>query len=172
MWARSEHRARWEGMMQRCYYAKAVSYKNYGARGIKVCKEWHNFKTFQTWAIETYQNDKQLDRIDNDKDYSPANCGWSSRSEQMRNRRTTKLFLVAVRQNIKNAILIAAKDKHKIFGDPKTRKTKRCFYCKKFRPISLFHNSRSTVDGLTYLCKPCSKLRNIKIQKQTKAKRL
>lgn len=42
----------WSGMKQRCYYPKAIGYKNYGGRGITVCQEWKDdFMSFYSWAI-------------------------------------------------------------------------------------------------------------------------
>lgn len=31
----------WQAMKSRCYYEKNINFKNYGGRGIIVCKEWH-----------------------------------------------------------------------------------------------------------------------------------
>jgi len=42
----------WEGMLSRCYNHSDKAYKYEGARGIEVCKEWHDFETFNKWAIE------------------------------------------------------------------------------------------------------------------------
>ena len=80
----------WDSMKSRCNTPTNYHYKWYGARGIKVCKEWNDsFQNFKAWALENgYQEDLLLDRIDNDGDYTPENCRWATMAEQCRNRRT------------------------------------------------------------------------------------
>ena len=80
----------WADMRQRCTCKRAINWHLYGGRGIKVCEEWNNdFTAFRDWALENGYSDKlQLDRIDNDGNYEPGNCKWSSRVEQGNNRRT------------------------------------------------------------------------------------
>lgn len=74
----------WAGMMQRCYYPKHVKYHLYGGRGIEVCERWHLFDNFLADMGERPMG-TSLDRIDGTKGYSPDNCRWSTKSEQMRN---------------------------------------------------------------------------------------
>ena len=79
----------WKGMRGRCTNPKAWDYKYYGARGITVCEEWLDVTNFVAWAEATHPNVKgvSLDRIDNDKGYSPENCRWSTITTQVINRR-------------------------------------------------------------------------------------
>ena len=78
------------GMRQRCNNKNCSAYKNYGAKGIKVCPEWDSamgFRSFYKWSIENgYQDNLTIDRIDNSKGYSPDNCRWITNSEQQRNK--------------------------------------------------------------------------------------
>lgn len=80
----------WHSMYCRCYYKSTNQYKNYGGKGIKVCEEWKHiegFVNFYNWAMTNgYRDDLTLDRIDNDKNYSPQNCRWVTCKQQCRNR--------------------------------------------------------------------------------------
>ena len=82
----------WYGMLQRCTNSIREDYKDYGARGITVCKEWLDVANFVAWAEKTYPNieDATLDRIDNGKGYSPENCRWVDKTTQVLNRRIMK----------------------------------------------------------------------------------
>lgn len=82
----------WQSMKQRCYNQKSISYKNYGAKGIKICDEWkNNPKLFYNWAIENGYNEKAkygectIDRIDVNGNYEPSNCRWIPMNKQVLN---------------------------------------------------------------------------------------
>lgn len=77
---------------KRCYQSKDISYKNYGGRGIKVCDEWLNkengFINFYNWAMQNgYRDDLSIDRIDNNGNYEPNNCRWTTKTFQNNNKR-------------------------------------------------------------------------------------
>ena len=80
----------WTEMKQRCFNPNAEEYDRYGGRGITVCEEWKSFEPFYEWAVANgYAEGLQIDRIDNDGDYCPENCRWTTRKVQMSNRRNT-----------------------------------------------------------------------------------
>ena len=86
----------WKSMMHRCYDPNHNSYKNYGAKGIYVCEEWHNAFNFYKWAQATRGADNQLtlDRVDNRLPYCPENCRWATRLEQTLNRSNTVVWQI------------------------------------------------------------------------------
>lgn len=82
----------WRGMINRCYNENIKEYKSYGARGILVCDRWKNsFNAFLSDMGNKPKECKHIDRIDNDKGYSPDNCRWADLKTSMRNRRCVKL---------------------------------------------------------------------------------
>jgi hypothetical protein len=80
----------WANMIQRCQNPKDDGFVNYGARGIRVCKRWLEFRNFLA-DMGVRPKSLTLERRNNDGDYKPSNCYWASRKEQGRNRRTNKL---------------------------------------------------------------------------------
>lgn len=78
----------WRQMLNRCYGKNIPDYKNYGARGIKVCKRWHKFENFyKDMGIRPKLT--SIDRINNKKGYFPKNCRWATKSIQQNNRSNT-----------------------------------------------------------------------------------
>ena len=79
----------WSNMIDRCTNTLNKQYTEYGARGIVVCEEWLDITNFVAWCELTHPNIEgfTLDRIDNDKGYSPNNCRWADRVTQNTNQR-------------------------------------------------------------------------------------
>lgn len=83
-------------MKARCYCKSATSYMNYHMFGITVCNEWrNNFQAFYDWAMDNgYADNLSIDRINNDGNYEPNNCRWSTRKEQANNRCNNKSITI------------------------------------------------------------------------------
>lgn len=79
----------WLSMKDRCNNKKSKRYKDYGLRGISVCKEWNeSFIPFYNWSINNgYKETLSIDRINNNKGYEPDNCRWTDRYTQQNNTR-------------------------------------------------------------------------------------
>jgi hypothetical protein len=92
----------WLNMIQRTTNSKNSGYKNYGGRGIVVCERWQSFLNFKEDMYPTYKPNLLIDRIDNDGPYSPENCRWTSRNEQMKNRRPGSLWDLGRKPNTTN----------------------------------------------------------------------
>lgn len=86
----------WINMRVRCRNIKNHAYPNYGGRGISVCDEWvESFVTFRDWALNNgYQESLTIDRKDNDGNYCPDNCRWTTHKEQNQNRRSNHFVTI------------------------------------------------------------------------------
>lgn len=79
----------WVEMRKRCSSDKP----RYGGRGISVCEEWGSFAVFHDWSIRNgYRPGLSIDRIDNDGNYQPDNCRWTTRVVQARNTSTNHMI--------------------------------------------------------------------------------
>lgn len=81
----------WASMLNRCRNENYHRYDRYGGRGIKVCKRWLCFNNFLSDMGERPKG-TTLERLDNDGDYNPQNCEWSTRKAQANNRRSNRLI--------------------------------------------------------------------------------
>lgn len=84
----------WKNMKARCYNPKNKKFVIYGGRGITVCEEWvNNYTAFRDWSLSHgYAEHLTIDRIDNDKGYSPENCRWATVLQQARNKQHNHLI--------------------------------------------------------------------------------
>ena len=83
----------WCGMHARCKRESLKAFEHYGARGIKVCDRWSNFTNFREDMGDPPKG-LELDRIDTNGNYEPANCRWVTQAKNLRNRRNSKRWIV------------------------------------------------------------------------------
>lgn len=83
----------WTSLRQRCRNPKSPGYPDYGGRGIDVCARWDSFTAFLE-DMGPRPDGCSIDRIDNDKGYSPENCRWAKPKAQTRNQRRTRIVFI------------------------------------------------------------------------------
>lgn len=82
----------WQRMGQRCNNPNNRHYSGYGGRGITVCDRWGRFENFYEDMGDKPTPKHSLERIDNNKGYSPDNCKWATMAEQGSNRRDNRKY--------------------------------------------------------------------------------
>lgn len=82
----------WVDLRRRCNDARRPDFYRYGGRGIKVCERWSVFANFLADMGEKPGPEYSIERIDNDGNYEPSNCKWSTAAEQSNNRRSNQLI--------------------------------------------------------------------------------
>lgn len=86
---------RWSNMNTRCFNKNRTDWKNYGGRGITICKRWFDFKNFKEDMYDSFLKHLEkngfknttLDRLDVNKDYCKKNCRWATKEQQRENSR-------------------------------------------------------------------------------------
>lgn len=95
---RQRHACIRNAMLLRCYDPTSFKWPRYGGRGIKVCARWKNKRTgFHAFLADMGLRPSRshtLDRKNNDGDYSPENCRWTTQTQQQRNRGNNKMVTV------------------------------------------------------------------------------
>lgn len=102
----------WSAMLERCYNKSHKYYSVYGGRGIKVHPHWIVYpEAFVSWALSSgYRDDLSIDRIDNDKNYTPENCRWIPR--KLNSKRTNARRVRRSDGKMYESAADAAKDLH------------------------------------------------------------
>lgn len=107
MCGQSEYYA-WDNMKRRCLKENHKDYPGYGKRGITVCDRWrYSFVNFYEDMGNKPFIEAQIDRIDNNGDYEPCNCRWTSAATNTRNRAETILnvkYVVKIRELYKTGL--------------------------------------------------------------------
>jgi hypothetical protein len=80
----------WTNMIARCTNPKRPDFKFYGGRGIGVCLRWAGSFAAFLEDMGPRPDGASIDRIDNAKGYSPDNCRWATKHQQMQNTRGTR----------------------------------------------------------------------------------
>lgn len=88
-----------KSMKDRCFNKNNAYYKNYGGRGITICREWlDDFAAFYNWALcngydeNAPKGECTIDRINNNGNYEPSNCRWVNNKVQQSNKRSNKKY--------------------------------------------------------------------------------
>lgn len=83
----------WCLMRRRCYDHNSQDFQNYGGRGIDVCESWRSsFAAFFADMGKRPSSRHSLERLDNERGYSPENCIWATAIQQQRNKRSNRLI--------------------------------------------------------------------------------
>jgi len=101
---------RWDHMIERCTSPANKSFRDYGARGIKVCERWLGGDGQKT-GFECFVADMgpmpaphlTIERSNTDGHYEPGNCSWANRTVQNRNRRSVRMLTIAGRTQAASA---------------------------------------------------------------------
>lgn len=90
----------WWAMIDRCENQKNTSFKNYGARGIKVSHRW-KFGADGLTGFECFLADMgeravgmTIERVQRNGNYEPGNCMWLPKGDQSKNRRGVRMVRI------------------------------------------------------------------------------
>lgn len=73
----------WIDIKKRCYNENHKCYRWYGAKGVKLCREWFDsVQEFVSWGLKNgWEDGLSIDRIDSNGDYEPNNCQFLTKSD-------------------------------------------------------------------------------------------
>ena len=98
--SRSPTYSSWASMMDRCEWGgHKIMYSRYGAKGIRVCKEWHDFREFVK-DMGDRPKGTSIDRINNSLGYFKENCRWATRKQQSLNTTRTVKVMIEGKQEV------------------------------------------------------------------------
>lgn len=84
----------WKSIRRRCLVETSKDYKDYGGRGIKICDTWiESFENFYADMGPRPSPNHSIDRENNNGNYEPGNCRWTTAEEQALNKRTTRYVI-------------------------------------------------------------------------------
>ena len=109
-WRKILARAGWKTPSEMQHHGNGEYYSH-----CTVCDEWLDFTNFYRWAMANgYRKELTIDRIDNEKGYSPDNCRWVTMAEQLRNRRMTEKWRAHLKLMTRKSVLAAAKKRREL----------------------------------------------------------
>ena len=88
----SPEHSTWRSMLARCHNPNNKHYRYYGGKGVSVCERWLEYDNFLADMGCRPSTQVSLDRIDLVGNYEPGNCRWATRSQQQKNKSTTKVY--------------------------------------------------------------------------------
>ena len=81
----------WADTKSKIKSTKGDRHISYLDKNITMCEEWTNsFEAFFEWALPLWKEGTSIDRINNDGNYEPSNCRFTTRSIQSANTRVLK----------------------------------------------------------------------------------
>lgn len=89
----------WADMRARCSNPRHPNFRHWGGRGITVCEAWEDFRAFYAdMGVRPASSSRMtLERVDNEKGYSPDNCVWATSATQRKNTRKTRRVTIGER---------------------------------------------------------------------------
>jgi hypothetical protein len=120
---------------KRCRWKGDSNFANYGGRGIKFL--FHSFTQFLKEIGRKPSPKHVLDRIDNNGHYQSGNVRWATRSQSVKNRRTTKKLQRSWQRNIRKAQKAQSREQRQVLGRRTAARLKR-------NPAGMFTSSKIT----------------------------